>query len=331
MTKTESDTMFGEIVENSLFGVYLIQDGIFRYVNRRLAEIFGYAPEELIDIKGPIDLVMPNDWPIVEENLRKRLSGESKAIHYVFRGRRRDGGIIHIEACGFPTIYRELPAVAGTLADITGRKRAEEMLQEQKDFLQKAIESVTAPFYVIDASDHSILLANSASGFDGREGSQTCYTLTHNREEPCNCSEHPCPLEIVKKTGKATTVEHVHSDSNGNTSIFEIHGYPITDETGLVTKMVEHSLNITERKQCEEKKEHLIEELQSALSRIKTLEGLLTICSHCKKIKDDEGYWNQVESYIRQHSDAQFTHGICPECAQQFYPEYFDKGWGKRQ
>jgi hypothetical protein len=62
-------------------------------------------------------------------------------------------------------------------------------------------------------------------------------------------------------------------------------------------------------------------ELETALSEIKTLKGILPICSHCKKIRDDDGYWNQLEAYISAHSEAQISHGICRECAEKYYPE----------
>jgi PleD family two-component response regulator len=67
-------------------------------------------------------------------------------------------------------------------------------------------------------------------------------------------------------------------------------------------------------------KEKLIVELQEALAKVKTLSGLLPICSSCKKIRDDKGYWNQIETYIRERSEADFTHGICPKCAKMLYP-----------
>ena len=67
-------------------------------------------------------------------------------------------------------------------------------------------------------------------------------------------------------------------------------------------------------------KEKLIGKLQEALAKVKTLSGLLPICSSCKKIRDDKGYWNQIETYIRQRSEADFTHGICPKCAKTLYP-----------
>ncbi len=70
-------------------------------------------------------------------------------------------------------------------------------------------------------------------------------------------------------------------------------------------------------------REHLIAELKEALSKVKTLSGLIPICASCKKVRDDQGYWHQVEAYVREHSDAEFSHGICPECARRLYPELF--------
>ncbi len=79
--------------------------------------------------------------------------------------------------------------------------------------------------------------------------------------------------------------------------------------------------NISKRKKIEREREKLINELQEAVTKIKTLRGLLPICSGCKKIRDDKGYWNQIELYIRDHSEAEFTHGICPKCAKKIYPD----------
>lgn len=67
---------------------------------------------------------------------------------------------------------------------------------------------------------------------------------------------------------------------------------------------------------------HLNKELEKALSEIKTLRGILPICANCKKIRDDKGYWNAVEDYIRNHSEAEFSHSICPECSKKLYPEF---------
>lgn len=69
-----------------------------------------------------------------------------------------------------------------------------------------------------------------------------------------------------------------------------------------------------------------IEELRQAFDQIKTLRGIVPICASCKKIRDDRGYWNQVEVYVRDHTEAKFSHGICPECEQKLYPEFISAG-----
>ena len=79
--------------------------------------------------------------------------------------------------------------------------------------------------------------------------------------------------------------------------------------------------DVTDKKQSEIEKDNLIGKLQKAFSEIKKLSGMLPICSHCKKIRDDKGYWNQIESYIRDHSEAEFSHSICQECAKKYYPD----------
>jgi len=80
--------------------------------------------------------------------------------------------------------------------------------------------------------------------------------------------------------------------------------------------------DISERKQHEKERDALIDNLKNSLAKVRKLSGLLPICASCKKIRDDKGYWNQIEAYIRDHSEAEFSHGICPECSEKLYPEY---------
>lgn len=79
----------------------------------------------------------------------------------------------------------------------------------------------------------------------------------------------------------------------------------------------EIQVEMEERKKAQIEKDRVIVELKAALSQVRTLSGLLPICASCKKIRDDKGYWNQLELYIRNHTDAEFTHGICPDCAKK--------------
>jgi len=80
-------------------------------------------------------------------------------------------------------------------------------------------------------------------------------------------------------------------------------------------------MDITDRKQAEEQRERLLHELQEALAQVKQLRGMLPICAGCKKIRDDSGYWQQIESYIHAHADVEFSHGLCPDCIKKLYPD----------
>jgi hypothetical protein len=77
--------------------------------------------------------------------------------------------------------------------------------------------------------------------------------------------------------------------------------------------------------QAHNEKDSLILELQQTIDEVKTLQGIIPICASCKKIRDDSGYWQQVEAYVKNHSDAEFSHGICPECVNELYPDLYDE------
>jgi DNA-binding NtrC family response regulator len=91
--------------------------------------------------------------------------------------------------------------------------------------------------------------------------------------------------------------------------------------SGMLSRVIRYAI---ERKRMVEEREKLILELQEALANVKKLSGLLPICTSCKKIRDDKGYWNKIEAYIYEHSEADFTHSICPECMEKLYPKEED-------
>jgi len=132
-----SEGMFRDLAEKSLAGIYLLQEGVIKYANPSFSEIFGYTVEEMTDKIGYRDTVFHEDWPLVEENIRKRISHEVQSLHYEFSGVRKSGEIINLDAYGSYTIYRGRPAVIGTMLDITKRKRAEELDAYEKKLLRE--------------------------------------------------------------------------------------------------------------------------------------------------------------------------------------------------
>lgn len=97
---------------------------------------------------------------------------------------------------------------------------------------------------------------------------------------------------------------------------------PIVDEEGEVIGLTLFLTDITERKKLEAEREKLIDELKEALGRVKMLSGLLPVCSNCKRIRNEQGDWERIEAYIRDRSEADFSHSICPECARKIYPDF---------
>ncbi len=131
-------------------------------------------------------------------------------------------------------------------------------------------------------------------------------------------------MEVIRSGKSKLNIEEAWSTPEGPKWVLTFK-IPFLDKTGKIVGVIGISQNITKRKKAEEDREKLIVEIREALSKIKTLSGLLPICSSCKKIRNDRGYWEHIEIYIRDHSEADFTHGICPECAEKLYPEYHKK------
>ena len=137
----ESESKFKDLVEQSIVGVYLIQDGLFKYVNAKFAEIFGYGIDEMTDKMGAKDVVFADDFPLVEKNIDRRISGELKDIHYDFRIVTKTGEIRYIEVYSSRTTYRGRTAVIGTLLDLTERRQMVEALRQNEATLRSVFNA----------------------------------------------------------------------------------------------------------------------------------------------------------------------------------------------
>jgi PAS domain S-box-containing protein len=129
------------------------------------------------------------------------------------------------------------------------------------------------------------------------------------------------PNELIQQMLDGKLVDHHESlriRQDGRTLPVSITLSPIKDSQGNLIGISAIERDITERRQEEEERLYLIDELSRALANVKTLRGLLPVCATCKRIRDDRGYWNKLESYITEHTMAEISHGICPECQAQF-------------
>jgi hypothetical protein len=197
----------------------------------------------------------------------------------------------------------------------------EDSLRQSRDFVQAVIDGIGDPTLVIDIKNHAIVLSNAAAremaGAALAGAPAACYQATHHRDRPCEEPEEPCPINRVLAEGAPVRVTHRHYTSAGEEVIVDIMAAPVFGPGGEVVQIIESCRDVTRRVRAEEEKERLIGQLREALVRIRTLQGLIPICAWCRKVRDDRGYWEQLEKYVVEHSEADFTHGICPECLKK--------------
>jgi PAS domain S-box-containing protein len=217
--------------------------------------------------------------------------------------------------------------------ELARRTRAEQALARQKNLLQSVLDNMSDAVIVADEKG-KIILGNPAStrlhgeapfGTPPEKWAELFGLYQPDRVTPIPAQNIPMMRAI---RGEAIDGEEVfvrnHRQNDGRWQL--VSGRPLKDEQGQCHGGVLVIRDIDDRKHAEEERGRLIEELRQALASVKTLSGLLPICASCKKIRDDRGYWNQIESYIRDHSEAQFTHGLCPECLARLYPEISSHG-----
>ena len=148
--------------------------------------------------------------------------------------------------------FNEVLYCVAVARDITERKRSEEKIARQNEFLNTILESIPNPFYVLDAADYTIKMANSAATPAGLPLNATCFALTHGTDKPCDNPELCCPIETIKRSRQSLTTEHMHYDAKGNARHVEVHAHPIFDSDGEVVQIIEYVIDITERKAMEE-------------------------------------------------------------------------------
>ncbi len=145
----ESEGKFRDLVEKSLVGVYLVQDDIFKYVNLKFAEILSYTVDEILDKVMVQQVIFPEDWPMVDENIRKRISGELESCHYEIRIVTKNKQVRNVETYSSVTKYKGKPAVIGTLLDITERKHIEQALLESEAKYRTVVENSLIGFCIV--------------------------------------------------------------------------------------------------------------------------------------------------------------------------------------
>ncbi len=260
---------YSSLVERSLMGVYLIQDGVFRFVNPRLADLFGYAREDLIG-KSVFDLVAPESRDTVRENIRRRVSGETEALQYEFVGLRKNGDRFHVEVYGNRTLYQGRPAVHGTLLDISWRYIAEDDLRKSEEryrtFLQQSSEGIyrlelDRPIPVQAPVEEQLrLLYRHASvaeanhvmaALEGRSDEQELVGMRLEEFLPCRSENDQYLRDWIKAGYRLIDYETVYCDPSGRCRHFLNSPLGIVED-GRLIRVWGTRREITRAKEAEE-------------------------------------------------------------------------------
>jgi len=252
----QSESKFRSLVEQSLVGVYVIQEGRFIYVNPRMANIFGYSIEEMTSAKVTLrEIIHDEDWPIVEKQIQRRMTGEIATAHYTFRACRKDGFLINVEVLGSPGLYNGKPSILGTAMDITERKMAEAKLAEASNLLDTLLSNSPDSIYFKDLQSRFVCVSK---GFEKLFHVSDIKALTGKTDFDFFDTEHAREAfqdeqEIIRTgnpiIGKVETETH----SDGRVTSALTTKLPWRDNNGNIIGTFGISKDVTAVKEAESK------------------------------------------------------------------------------
>ncbi len=286
----------------------------FFYVNQGAVNQTGFTREEFSDMT-PLDIKPEFTEEKFQRIVEPLLDGSKKSHIFQTEHQHKNGTRIPVE------ILLQFVRPSGEkngcflaiVRDMTERKKSRQRLK-------KVLDTVDAMIYVADIDTYEILHTNRyVKKHFGNIIGKKCWEAIQGQKAPCLF----CQYRDIYENGKIRREAHVWQIQNRrNGEWYECRDQGIQWVDGRPAR-IQVATNISERKKIEEEREKLINDLQSALSEIKVLRGILPICSFCKNIRNDDGYYEQLEAYIHKHSGVDFSHTVCPTCMKEHYPEEY--------
>jgi PAS domain S-box-containing protein len=314
-----SEQRFRRMFESHVRPMMLIEPRTGQIIDANAAaqHYYGYSREDFLRMDiSDINMLPPEEVATA----RQRVS-EDDCTHFIFPHRLANGEIRTVEVSVSQIEVGGQPLLFSIMNDITEREYAMEMLRASEVKFRSLLD--VAPIGIGLVRDREVQWTNRAmqemlcypsEALDG----QSARMLYPTEEEFITTGQSY--LQAIDKTGHGI-FETRWVRSNGaildivlTTSLIN----PLDSTQGVIFT----ATDITQRKLTEADRDRLIADLRQSLTQIRTLSGLLPICANCKKIRNDTGYWQQIEGYIQEHSTAQFSHSICPECVSKLYPDY---------
>ena len=255
----QSEERFRQLAESSPVGIYIIQDGLFRYVNRAFTELTGYRTDEIVGRLGPVEMTHPEDRAELADSLRRAAAGEPTKSHFEFRGLRKDGSVIYCEVHGRLTEFEGRPEFIGTIIDISERIRAEQRIKESEETYRNLFHNAQVGLFRTRISDGKILESNEQLarmfGYETREEFIKEYATAGNYVDP---GTRERMVEEIKSKGYIENFEarFYRKDRSIFWARYSARIYP---EKGWIEGVAQ---DITEQKKSEEQKRRRLAELE---------------------------------------------------------------------
>lgn len=246
----QSNQRYQLLFENSKDAIYMAdRDGAIMAINNTALELFEYSKNELIQLTCDELYSDKSQYHF----FRKVVENEGFVKDFEAQMRKKNGSLIDclVTAHVLTDSSGDIIGVQGIIRDITEKKRAEQKIRLQNEFLVNVIESLAHPFMVIDVADFSIKIANSAAKGNCSNERMTCHELNHGYEKPCSIDAHRCVVREVVATRRPVTLKHFHIYDSGRETEYEVHAFPLFDGDGKVVQVIKYAMDITEKKRLE--------------------------------------------------------------------------------
>ncbi|MFA5083651.1 MAG: PAS domain S-box protein, partial [Hydrogenophilaceae bacterium] len=260
----DSEGRFRALVEQSLAGIYIIQDDRFAYVNPGFAAIFGYdSPAALIDRVAVTDLVSPDDRALVAENVRRRMAGETSDLHYTFTGLRRDGSTIVVEVHGRAFSYRGRPAVIGLILDITARKAAEDSLRASELRFHDIVQASADWVWEVDPEGRYTYVSDSVQAILGYTPAEILGKTPFDLMPPEEAARvGRLFADIAARRTPFRDLDNLNRHKDGSLHHVQTSGMPILGTDGALLGYRGLDRDVTESKRAERMLHQRNEELE---------------------------------------------------------------------
>jgi PAS domain S-box-containing protein len=325
-----SETRYRLLADNAPLAVTVtdVETSQVVYTNPMAAALFETTVAQGLGTHALDYYADPHD----RERLVRQLTAQGYVNDFEVRVKKQTGQEFWASITSTLSMFENRPAIHTVYLDITERKRAEEVLRQSEAQYRLLAENMVDVIWILNPAGQFTYVSPSVKRLRGYTPEEVLSQSPAEALTPASLQTMQAALtatmpEIERGAKhyelKPAAYELEQPRKYGSTVWTEALVKVLFDDNGNFSGFLGVSRDITERKQAEAEREQLIAELQEALAKVEQLEGILPICSFCKKIRDEDGKWQVMETYIGTRSRVEFSHGFCPDCARKHYPEYF--------